>query len=1078
MDPLRVGFADPPLNARPSIWWYWGETVITEHGITRDLESLRRAGYGGVVIYEQVFTDRPEAYKSLSPDWLARLRFAAAECHRLGLTLEVNVSDGYVAGGPWITPELGMQRLVASATEVSGGQPVAVKLPPPPTTLNFYRDVAVLAFHTPAGGGPDTPPHPQCTTKPADVDRAHLFGTDERVKAHIHPPAGGGAVDINFDYGRPTTMRSLTYSLRPNSKALVIATEVPGSWADDAYGMSVRPDPDIGELQASPDGQTWQTVRTLPAVGYQHDYWTQQTLAFPATTARYFRWHLHDWGHNHTANNDDLVLGNLALHGEARVDWWEKKSGNVVDFSYPDRTPDYARPETVDPEQVRDLTTKLDSNGMLHWTPPSGNWTVLRIGHTPTGARTKHGRPENLGLECDKLSAHATAVQFTNYVGVILREVRRVPGARLAGLNMDSAEHGSQNWTADFAAQFAQRRGYPLSAYLPAMFGYVVGDRARSDRFLYDVRRTIADLMSDEYYGTFRKLAHAEGMTLMAEAPGIATCLPSDNFQAKGRTDIPMGEFWMSQPDGTFDCKETAIAAHIYGAPVAAAEAFTGSRPDASPRQIKPFADAALALGINRFVTLAYLHQPWDDRFPGVTEERFYVPYQRQNTWWADSTGFWTSLGRESFLMRQGHFVADLLFHLGNDTPLKIATWRLRPAPPEGYDYDACGDEILTDRASVQDGRIVLPDGMSYRLLVLAGGNRITHAALNRIARLIHDGATVLGPVKPDTTPTLTDGPEGDGNIRQLADQLWGSGPLSKQGEHAYGAGRMLWGYPPGEALAKLKVAPDFQVLAPAHPGKILYTHRRSGPDDIYFLANHQSTALHLVAAFRVTGAVPERWDPDTGSIQQLTGWREQNDCTEVPLTLEENASTFVVFRPAANSASPAEPAETKLVMELPAAMNLDGPWTVQFTPNWGAPAEVVFTNLVSWTKNPDFGVSHYSGSATYVKTFELAPIGLGHRVKLDLGQVEILASIRLNGQDLGVRWHPPYAVDVTSALRAGTNTLEVRVVNTWVNRLIADAGLPTEKRLTWATSNPLHAHDPVPASGLLGPVRLLWASP
>ena len=476
-----------------------------------------------------------------------------------------------------------------------------------------------------------------------------------------------------------------------NLKAPVIATQVPSSWADDFLGQGMKPIPSLGALEASDDGANWRRVCELPALGTQHDSWTQRTVSFPATTARFFRL-------NFNVTGEDLSVGGVELRGAARVDWWESKSGNIADFADPDRTPDYAGDEVIEPGKVLDLTTNLGADGKLTWDAPPGRWTILRLGHTPTGAKTKHGRPENMGLECDKLSAAATAVQFSNYVGVILREVRKVPGAKLAGVNIDSAEHGSQNWTADFAAQFEKRRGYSLRKYLPAMMGRVVGSRELSDKFLFDMRRTIADLMSDEYFGAFQKLCHAEGMTLMAQAPGLATCLPSDNIQAKGRTDIPMAEFWMSQPDGTIDCKEAASAGHVYGLPVVAAESFTGSRADAHPAMMKPFADAALALGINRFVVLAYVHQPWDDRLPGVTQDRFYVPYQRHNTWWEDSAGFWNSLARGSQLMRQGHAVADILYHLGNDAPLKIATSRMRPAPPAGYDYDVCGDEVLIQR--------------------------------------------------------------------------------------------------------------------------------------------------------------------------------------------------------------------------------------------------------------------------------------------------------------------------------------------------------------------------------------------
>jgi hypothetical protein len=429
------------------------------------------------------------------------------------------------------------------------------------------------------------------------------------------------------------------------------------------------------------------------------------------------------------------------------------------------------------------------------------------------------------------------------------------------------------------------------------MMGRVVGSREVSDKFLFDVRRTIADVMSDEYFGEFQKLCHAEGMTLMAQAPGIATCLPSDNIQAKGRTDIPMAEFWMSQTDGTMDCKEAASAGHVYGLPVVAAESFTGSRPDVFPAMMKPFADAALAQGINRFVVLAYVHQPWDDRKPGVTQDRFYVPYSRQNTWWEDSAGFWNSLARSSQLMRQGYHVADILYHLGNDTPLKIATSRMRPVPPTGYDYDVCGDEALISRAGVKDGRIVLPDGMSYRLLVLAGGNNMTLAAARQVKALIEGGATVLGPVKPTGSPSLADGESGDAEVRRIAAELWGANALLPKGERQTGAGRMFWGMTPAEALAKLDTPRDWEVPGRSGEANLLVTHRRTDDADIYFVANHQARGRKLTMAFRVTGRVPQLWDAATGEISEIRGWREIDGRIEMPLALEANASVFVVFR-------------------------------------------------------------------------------------------------------------------------------------------------------------------------------------
>jgi hypothetical protein len=1074
-DDLKAAFVSPPVSAQPRAWWFWGESITTDDGIAKDLEALKRVGFGGVVIYEQVFTDRPDALKSLSPEWLSRFRFAAGECARLGMTLEVNVGSGYVAGGPWITPELGMQRLVASETIIEGGRHVEVPLPLPPTRLDFYRDVAVLAYPSPAGAKIDGPPQPVLSSNVSSLDLAKLISAKpgaERVR--ISPPKNGGSVFVQLDYGQPYTTRSITYSQRAAWKSLVIATQVPTSWADDAYGENMRLNPPIGQLEASDNGREWRTVCSLPAKGHQLDSWTQQTVSFAATTARFFRLNLHGWGRNHRAGDDDLLLAGVILRGEARVDQWEPKSGNVADFSNPDRTPPYKQHEVIDPNRIVDVTRHLAADGKLTWDAPPGRWTLLRLGHTPTGARTKHGRPETMGLECDKLSATAARVQFENYVGVILREVRRVPGAKLAGVNIDSAEHGSQNWTADFEAQFEKRRGYSLRRYLPVMMGRVIGSPEQSEKLLFDVRRTIADLMSDAYFGTFQQLCHAEGMTSMAQAPGIATCLPSDNIQAKGRTNIPMGEFWMTQPDGTIDCKEAASAAHVYGLPIAAAEAFTGSKADVHPALMKPFADAALALGINRFVVLASIHQPWDNRKPGVTEDRFYLPYQRHNTWWEESAGFWNTLGRSSHLLQQGLPVADILYHLGNDTPLKIATSRLRPAPPPGYDYDVMGDEVLLTRTQVSGGRIILPNGMSYRLLVLAGGNRMSLAAGRQLKALVAAGATVLSSHKLIGSPTFSDGMEGDAEVRQIADELWGNMQPGSAGEKKTGAGRVIWGRSPGDVLAELNVPRDFRLADAAADAAVLFARRATQDRDIYFVANHRDRGEKITAAFRVIGRVPELWNPETGVITSAPDWREVDGTTEVKLALESHASVFLVFKErAANGADlPVAHHHREFIADLPIVSEVSGPWRVRFTPGWGAPDSVDMPRLQSWTEAADHGVRHYSGSATYTREFDWNA-GKTGSVWLDLGKVAVVASVTLNGRSLGTAWKSPYAFDITAALKNGRNELEVRVTNVWTNRLILDAGLPEAERKTWVTWNPYKPRDALLPSGLLGPVTL-----
>lgn len=1063
-DSLSLRFKEPGTSAKPMVWWFWGESTTTESGITKDLEALRKVGFGGVVLYEQVFRDDKDALKSLSPEWLSRVRFAAAECARLGLRLEINSSNGYVAGGPWITPELGIQRLVSSETIVDGGSHISIKLAQPPTKLNYYKDVAVLAFPTVDGL---LMPEPEITSIPKIANLTAIFDLSTASRTSIKADENSKHVFINLDYGKPVTIRNITYGIRPSTKALVIATQMPGNWSDEYYGEKMKPILPIGELEASQDNVHWTAVIRLPGRGFQFESWDKQTLAFEPVTARYFRLNLHDWGPTQGNNENELFIGSVRLQERAKIDQWEKKSGNTIDFSDPDATPTYSISDVIDRKKIIDLSRFVDSNGVLDWNAPPGNWTILRFGHTPTGVRTKHGRPEGLGLECDRLSAQAASVQFNNYVGVIQREIQKVPSASLSGVNMDSAEHGTQNWTAGFPEEFKKMWGYDLLSYLPAMAGYIVENRNVSDHFLFDIRRTIANLMSDKFYGTFRRLCNAQGMTFMAQAPGLATCLPSDNIQSKGRTDIPMAEFWFAQKNGTIDCKEASSAAHIYGKNIVAAEAFTGSKADVTLAQMKPLADAALVQGINRFVVLAYMHQPFEDRKPGVTEDRFYLPYQRNNTWWNESGDFWNMLARSSQMMQSGEPVTDILYHLGNDAPLKIATFRMRPAPPKGYDYDVCSDEILL-QTSVKNGRIFLPSGRSYRLLILSGGRQLTKASLLHIYNLVKHGGTILAQDKVTGTRSLADGLTADNEMRRIADQLWGRARMTVEGQRKIGQGKFVWGVAPETLLKNIQVPADFQALNTSAQDSVLFAHRKLDNDEIYLVVNHSRSPVKFDGSFRVNKLIPQLWNPEDGTISGLKNYQYNGACTIVPLMIEPLTSVFVVFR----KDSVTYMADQQLVETMPIWKELDGGWQLQFDPAGGAPKEIHLEKLSSWTSYPDFGVQHYAGKVVYHQEFKLDTLPVGKLV-LDLGKVNVIATVKINGSVCPTVWKAPYAVDVTSLLKRGVNMLEISVTNCWTNRLIADAGLPPEKQISWVTFNPYKSTDPLLPSGLLGPVVL-----
>lgn len=1066
-DPLHAAFIDPPRSSWPAVWWLWGETPITHEGITHDLESMGRIGIGGVCIYEQVFTLRPEALHTFSPQWHDAIKFAAAECHRLGIRLEINTGSGYVAGGPWITPDLGMQRLVSSQLVLDGNKDFQGPLPEPPTYLHTYHDVAILAYPTPEGGS------------------AEATKWDHNT----------------ITFAQPFTARSITYQSPPGTKALVIGTQVPNQWRDDGYGQGVKLMPLLGTLEAGDDGITYHKVCDLPPVYRQHDSWKQQTVAFPAATAKHFRL------------NVTGTISAVKLSGEARIDQWEKKSGEVVDLTQVDRTPQYGAGEILSSARIIDLTSQFKADGTLTWKVPAGRWTVLRLGYTPTGGATKHGRPEAMGLECDKLSAAAARVQFDHYVGVVLADVRSVPDAVLAGVDMDSAEHGSQNWTATFLEEFRQRRGYDLLPFLPVMQGRIVDSREKSDRILYDVRRTISDLMADNYYGTFQKLCHDNNLTFMAEAPGIATCLPSDVIACKGRTDVPQGEFWMSQVDGNYDCKEAASAAHVYGKTIAAGEAFTGSRPDAYPAMMRPFADAAVAMGINRFVVCASLMQPWDQRKPGVTEDRFFLPFQRHMTWWNDSRDFWTGLARSSFLCRQGSSVADICYDLGGDEPVKIVTARLRPVPPAGYDFDVCDEEVLLARMGVDDqGRVVVPGGASYRVLVVSPQRTMTLATAKKLQELITAGATVLS-ARPQDDPSAADGADGPQRLKEIADQIWGPATTAS-GRRQLGKGKIVWGMELADLLKADGVAPDFTSAPAQDPSPLIYCHRHTADTDLYFVANHTGEWQDADCSFRVTGKVPELWDPDDGTTTLPALWHQEAGRTIVPVHLAPWQAKFFIFRQPAATVDPlasvqlgdraidptmisrgsqdelvlhaATPGDyhirwqsgkttTLTVAPLPQPLDLSTLWSVHFDPQWGGPETAAFDTLVSWIRRPEEGIRNYSGAAVYQRDFDLpaSAVAPTRRWLLDLGDVKILARVRVNDQDMGTAWKTPFQLDITRGLKPGTNHLALTVINVWANRLIADSALPADKQISWATYNPYTKDSPRVDSGLLGPVRL-----
>ncbi len=1049
-DDLKQYFAAPPAAARPWVYWFPLSGNLTREGITADLEAMARVGIGGL-IYMEVDQGAPKGPADFAgPLWRELFAHLCAEARRLGLEISMNNDAGWCgSGGPWITPERSMQKVVWSETTLEGGRPFDGVLAPPKAERGFYRDIAVLAM-----------PAPDDDFRIADINHKAVFDKQRFVPP---PPAD--------------------FAPAPSSSVI-------------------------------------------------------------------------------------------------------SRSG------------------------IQDLSRRMDQDGRLAWDVPQGKWLVLRFGHTTTGKENYPAPVSGRGLECDKFSREAVAFHYTNLMGRLVAENRALAGQdkTLVAAHIDSWEVGTQNWTPAMRQEFKARRGYDLLPFLPAFTGRVVDGVEVTERFLWDLRQTVSDLIAENYAGEMRRLANRDGLRLSIEAYDR---VPADEMAYGGQADEPMGEFWAwPKFRGGEWTRGMASAAHVYGKRILAAEAFTSNNGEkwlGHPGNLKDLADWAFCEGINRFVIHRYAAQPWTNRAPGMAMGPWGLHYERTQTWWEQSRAWHEYLARCQFLLRQGLFVADVLYLQPEGAPRRFEppadAW-LATNLRGGYNFDGCTSEALLTRVSVKDGRLVLPDGMSYRVLVLPPMETATPRLLRKIKELVEAGAAVLAePKPPQRSPSLADHGAGDVEVAKLAADLWP---------------KLMSGMTAARYLASCGVKPDFAATP-----NLRYIHRTGGDAEIYYVANPESHGVEAMAAFRVTGKQPEFWWPDTGCTAMASAFEQKEGITKVPLWLEPNGSVFVVFRKSATDLDPvvsvtrdgqsvlrATPPAPKIVIQkarygvlddpqrtrdvrgkvqalveagtldfpvkemakgddpafkvvktlvvdyrvgdnvmqaagkdtetikfnttaappppvldmgrheiwqdgeyvfttasgrsrtirvsLPAPLEIVGPWDVGFDPQWGGPEKVVFTALEDWSRRPEDGIRHYSGAAIYRTTFKVPSVATGQRVLLDLGRVEVMAEVTLNGEKLGILWKSPYRVDVTGRLKPGVNQLEVKVVNLWVNRQIGDERLPEDSdrnpngtlkawpqwlldgkssptgRHTFTTWRLWKKNDPLIASGLLGPVRLI----
>jgi hypothetical protein len=1063
---IRSEFAHGSDSARTKLWWFHGETETTREGITADLEAFKREGVGGVVYYDQQHGKGEHALPAFSKEWWDMFRFAASEAKRLGLTFETHLSNGYVSGGPWITEELSMQRLESTDTVVNGGQHFSGRLPAPASRnkAGIVRDVAVIAFPVPEGNWETSLTQaPKVSSNIAQLNaKAIVFPTDNKLTS-ILAQQPGASVFITLEFNNAFTARSITYRTRARGKSRTGAMSMPGPSSETFYGYGYVKQPDLGQLEVSDDGINYTKVCDLKPM-YEAPTWNQRTISFLPVKGKYFRLNLHDWNNPKDAGQE-LPLGDVVISSVAKMDQWEEKAALNSEFIEKDVTPDYSKSAIVDPKTIVDITSKM-KDGELEWNVPTGRWVIMRFFRVPIGVKIKHGRPNLMGLESDKLSAKATIVQWNSYFKVMHDSLQKV-GISLTGLHMDSHEAGSQNWTAGFENKFKQLRGYDIHTYLPALAGYIVGSTAETSGFLYDMRLTLSDLVSSEYFNVLDSLCRQAGVLFTAQAVGGGITMVADNFKAKGRVQKPQGEFWAYQTHGSYDVKEASSAAHIYGKPIASAEAFTDLKFSQSLAEAKNVADYAFAFGSQEFVVCASAYQPWLDKIPGSTGGGRQYVLNRNNTFWNYSRPFWDYQARCAGLMRNGQAVVDLCVYMGENAPLKLLAYRL-PEIPEGYDFDVCTEDALVSRMLAKDGRILLPDGMSYRILALERNVEISLDALRQIATLVKGGVTVYGP-RPSGSGSLKDAPFTK-EYQQLVAQLWGTEP---SGSKVSGKGKVYWGMTLAEALSKQGIQPDAGLKSGNTPtDKVYFAHRRLAETDIYFLNNHSKNVFNDTIRLRTNASNAEWWDPVSGKQYALPVSASGKEGLLLNVMLQPNESGFIVTT---NQTSSSLPAKLKGIEEKVTA--IEGEWKAFFDPKWGGPGEISFTNLTDWTENEDKRIKYYSGTAVYRKTIQFNQPVSGEQVLLRFPQLGSIARVFMNGKEVSIVWCSPWEADITPYIQKGENTLQIQVVNSLMNRMIGDASLPQPERVTYAYPEIVSAKDRLVPSGIIDKVLLVQRS-
>lgn len=1010
---MEKGFLTIPDSIQTGVYWYWISDNISKDAVLRDLESMKAAGINRAFIGNIGTND--VAYgkiKLLSREWWEVMHAALKKATELNIEIGIFNSPGWSqSGGPWVKSSQAMRYLASSDTIVSGPAHLKTALP---AVGPDGQDVCVIAYPAPAQPAAE---------KSWPVRKKH-----------------GQPASLEMNLGKDATVRTFIY-------------EVNKPFKTDAKLWAWHGGKEQLVRQFTID-------RSNPARNVGFIPYAPIVISLPEITASRFRLEMSEEGEG---------AGKATLSSSPMVERYPEKSLAKMfqtplpmwnDYLWEKQPAVSDASQVVSPEETKDLTA-LSANGVLDWEVPEGRWVIRRMAMLPTGVTNSPASPEATGPEIDKMSRGHVAFHFDAFIGEILRRIPEADRKTFKVVVQDSYETGGQNWTDDMMDVFKERYGYDPLPFLPVLDGVVVGSPDKSDRFLWDLRRLVADRVAYDYVGGLRDICHQHGLTTWLENYGHWG-FPGEFLQYGGQSDEVSGEFWSEGSLGDIENRAASSCAHIYGKKRVWAESFTSGGPLFSryPYLMKQRGDRFFTEGINSSLLHVYIQQAYEDKEPGMAAW-FGNEFNRKNVWFSQIDLFTAYLKRCNFLLQQGDYVADVAYFIGEDAPKMTGV--CTPPLPRGYSFDYINAEVLLERAFVKDGRIVLPGGMKYRLLVLPRLETMRPEVLRKMKELLQAGASITGPA-PKYSPSLCNYPAADAEVQSLAAELWGDGT---EPVRAIGKGRLFM---PSASLQpvldELNILPDLRV-GPDSP--VLFIHRATDEGDIYFLSNQSDRPIDVEPAFRVDGKRPELWNPLTAEIRDLPEFACEGGQTTVPMHLEGYESAFIVFRK--EGAPRQTPAPNYPAKKVVAAINT--PWEVSFEKGKRGPGQpVVFPRLQDWAEHADPAIRYFSGKAVYTNRVILDKIP-SESLYLDLGKVMVMAKVKVNGRYAGGAWTYPYRVPVSGLLQEGENLIEVEVANNWRNRLIGDSSLPEQERKTWTNVNTWTPDAPLQSSGLLGPVEI-----